>query len=88
MSAPPGSPWGNAYSETFNSRLKDELLDREVFETPEAAKVILEDLRLDSNHQRQGLRITTGNLGNRLLWCNFEHYHEKYCVFSIIEVST
>ena len=27
----PGAPWENAYSETFISRLRDELLDREVF---------------------------------------------------------
>ena len=38
----PGSPWENAYSETFNSRLRDELLDREVFETLKEAKVLLE----------------------------------------------
>ena len=29
----PSSPWENAYCETFNSRLRDELLDREMFET-------------------------------------------------------
>src|SRR5437016_707156 len=27
----PGSPWENAYSESFNSRLRDELLNRELF---------------------------------------------------------
>ena len=48
----PGSPWENAYSETFNSRLRDELLDREVFETLKEAKVILEDHRLNYNHRR------------------------------------
>ena len=48
----PGSPWENAYRETFNSRLRDELLDREVFETLTEAKVLLEDHRLDSNHRR------------------------------------
>ena len=48
----PGSPWENAYSETFNSRLRDELLDREVFETLKEAKVIVEDHRLDHNHRR------------------------------------
>lgn len=42
----PGSPWENAYSETFNSRLRDELLDREVFATLKEAKVIVEDHRL------------------------------------------
>jgi putative transposase len=48
----PGSPWEDAYSETFNSRLRDELLDREVFESLKEAKVLLEDHRLDYNHRR------------------------------------
>lgn len=48
----PGSPWENAYSETFNSRLRDELLDREEFETLKEAKVLLEDHRLEYNHRR------------------------------------
>jgi transposase InsO family protein len=49
----PGSPWENASSETFNSRLRDELLDREVFETQKEAKVIREDHRLGYNHRRR-----------------------------------
>jgi putative transposase len=48
----PGSPWENAYSETFNSRLRDELLDREQFETLKEAKVLIEDHRLDYHHRR------------------------------------
>ena len=48
----PGSPWENASSETFNSRLRDELLDREMFETLKEAKVIIEDHRLDYNDRR------------------------------------
>jgi transposase InsO family protein len=48
----PGSPWENAYSETFNSRFRDEMLDREVFETLKEAKVIIEDHRLEYNHRR------------------------------------
>jgi putative transposase len=27
----PGSPWGNGYRESFNGKLRDELLDREIF---------------------------------------------------------
>lgn len=48
----PGSPWENAYSESFNSRFRDELLDREMFETLKEAKVIIEDHRLEYNHRR------------------------------------
>lgn len=48
----PGSPWENAYVESFNSRLRDELLDRELFTSLEEARVVLEDHRLDYNHRR------------------------------------
>ena len=48
----PGSPWENAYSESFNSRLEDELLDREEFQTLAEAKVLVEDYRLDYNDHR------------------------------------
>ena len=29
----PGSPWENGYNESFNGKLRDELLDREIFYT-------------------------------------------------------
>ena len=48
----PGSPWENAYVESFNGRLRDELLDRELFTSLEEARVVLEDHRLDYNHRR------------------------------------
>jgi putative transposase len=48
----PGSPWENPYSESFNSRLRDELLNREVFDTLKEAKVLTEDYRLEYNHRR------------------------------------
>jgi hypothetical protein len=38
----PGSPWGNGYIESFNGKLRDELLDREVFNTPAEAKILIE----------------------------------------------
>ena len=48
----PGSPWENAYVESFNGRLEDELLDREEFATVKEAKVLVEDHRLGYNHRR------------------------------------
>ena len=48
----PGAPWENAYSETFISRLRDELLDREVFANLKEAKVLAEDYRDHYNHHR------------------------------------
>ena len=48
----PGSPWENGYCESFNSRLRDELLDRELFMDLREMKVVVEDFRLDYNHRR------------------------------------
>jgi len=48
----PGSPWENAYIESFNSRLRDEALNRELFTSLAEARVVLEDHRLDYNHRR------------------------------------
>jgi len=41
----PGSPWENGYCESFNGKLRDELLDREVFYTLREAKVLIERWR-------------------------------------------
>jgi putative transposase len=38
----PGSPWENGYIESFNGRLRDELLDREIFYTVAEAQVLTE----------------------------------------------
>jgi transposase InsO family protein len=48
----PGSPWENAYSETFISRFSDEVLKREVFADLLEAKVLIEDYRGHYNHRR------------------------------------
>ena len=48
----PGAPWENAYSETFIGRLRDELLERELFVNLKEAQVLLEDYRKHYNHKR------------------------------------
>lgn len=48
----PASPWQNGYAESFHSRLRDELLDTEVFETLREAKELATRWRLDYNHHR------------------------------------
>ena len=48
----PGSPWENAYCESFNSRFRDELLNRELFTSLAEANLVTEDYRLAYNHQR------------------------------------
>ena len=48
----PGSPWENPYSESFNSRLRDEVLDREVFMSLLEARVLLMAYRKEYNTRR------------------------------------
>ena len=38
----PGSPWENGYVESFNSKLRDELLNGEIFTTLTETKVLIE----------------------------------------------
>jgi transposase InsO family protein len=48
----PGSPWENAYAESFIGRLGDELLKREVFTSLVEAKVLAEEYSEHHNEQR------------------------------------
>ena len=41
----PGSPWENGYIESFNARLRDELLNGEIFYTLREAKIVIESWR-------------------------------------------
>lgn len=41
----PGAPWQNGFAESFNSRLRDEVLDRELFSSLAEARVILAEYR-------------------------------------------
>ncbi len=47
-----GSPWENGYIESFNSRFRDELLDRELFLGLEDARWVIDRWRMDYNHHR------------------------------------
>ena len=47
-----GSPWENGYIESFNGKLRDELLDREIFTMLTEAKVLIEQWRREYNHVR------------------------------------
>ena len=56
----PGSPWENGYIESFNGKLRDELLNREIFTTLQEAKVLIEQWRREYNqirpHSARGYR--------------------------------
>ncbi len=48
----PGSPWENGYVESLIGKLRDELLDREIFDTLMEAKVLVEQWRCHYNRVR------------------------------------
>ena len=48
----PGSPWENGYCESFNSKLRDELLARELFYDLREAQILIEGWRRYYNTQR------------------------------------
>ena len=48
----PGSPWENGYCESFNSKLRDELLDGEIFYTLKEAQIVIEGWRHHYNTVR------------------------------------
>ncbi len=45
----PGSPWENGYNESFNGKLRDELLNGEIFYSLTGAKVLIERWRIHYN---------------------------------------
>jgi putative transposase len=48
----PGSPWENGYCESFNGKLRDELLNGALFYTLREAQVLIERWRLFCNTKR------------------------------------
>jgi putative transposase len=48
----PGSPWENGYVESFNGKMRDELLNREIFDTLLEARVVIGQWRKEYNTVR------------------------------------
>lgn len=48
----PGSPWENGYIESFNARLRDELLNGEIFCSLREAQIVIESWRRHYNQER------------------------------------
>jgi len=57
----PGAPWQNAFVESFNGRMREELLNLEVFDSLIEAQVLIEDWRVEYNEYRphRSLRMLT-----------------------------
>jgi putative transposase len=48
----PGSPWENGYCESFNGKLRDECLNREIFYSLKEAQIVIEQWRVEYNTRR------------------------------------
>ena len=48
----PGSPWENGYCESFNARLRDELLNCKIFYSLKEAQIVIEEWRKHYNTVR------------------------------------
>ena len=53
----PGSPWENGYNESFNGKLRDELLNGEIFYSLAQAAVLVEQWRREYNTVRPQHRL-------------------------------
>jgi putative transposase len=56
----PGSPWEDGYIESFNARLRNELLDGEIFDSLTEARIVIESWRRFYNTLRPH-----GSLGHK-----------------------
>lgn len=68
----PGSPWENAYIESFHDKLRDECLERELFGSLTEAQVVIEQWRLYYNAERPHSSLgykTPSEFGGRRIDC-------------------
>ena len=80
----PGSPWENGYNESFNGKLRDELLNVELFYTLKEAHVLIEQWRNHYNHHRphSSLRYrppAPHAIVSRLPHCALDRLHAATC---------
>src|SRR5262249_42198908 len=76
-----GSPWENGYIESFNARLRDELLNGEIFYTLREAQIVIESWRRHYNtirphasigYKPAGCATPTGSAGHAGATANLE----------------
>ena len=61
----PGSPWENGYCESFNSKLRDELLNGEIFYSLAEARTVIETWRKPLQHQATALVARLSSTSSR-----------------------
>ena len=77
----PGSPWENGYVESFIGKLRDELLNGEIFDTLLEARVVIENWRRDYNQFRP--HSSLGDLTPRQFAEQFESQKSNFLAGTI-----
>src|SRR5262249_55200818 len=76
-----GSPWENGYIESFNARLRDELLNGEIFYTLREAQIVIESWRRHYNTIRPHASIGYGRARAR-------HRCEPFLLRAVLPLSS
>ena len=79
----PGSPWENGYVESFNARLRDELLDGEIFYSLPEAQIVIESWRRHYNTIRP--HVLPRGLEDRILSAQTSPLVARQCDADIAE---
>jgi transposase InsO family protein len=82
----PGSPWENGYCESFNSKLRDELLNGEIFYSLKEARIVIESWRRHYNRASEHPSVYVIE-GKRLCWsgCDPVGYFGFFRARSVID---
>lgn len=73
----PGSPWENGYNESFNGKLRDELLNGEIFYSLKEAKIIIEQWRQHYNTKRPHSSLGYRPPAPETQGINLRHFHQQ-----------
>src|SRR5271155_2909599 len=81
----PGSPWENGYNESFNGKLRDELLNRELFYSLAEARYLIECWR---RHYNLASYYPSGYVIEKLRFCWRESCPAGVCLFRLLRCAT
>lgn len=73
----PGSPWENGYCESFNSKLRDEFLNGEIFYSLKELRVLVEHWRVHYNNIRPHSSLGYRPPAPETLHCRLKTGHGK-----------
>ncbi len=73
------SPWANGYNESVNAKLRDELLDREIFHPVAEARVLIERWRIHCNTERPRPPVHRPRWAHGRTVPVYPRHHQHHC---------